>query len=234
MKTLSLLLFVLAPLAAFAQEVPAPGLTPTPVLSPLITTAMIADGAITPAKLASAPAAGSVKATIADQGADPISLLTGTTVKSATLLDLTVCNESATADASVDNSLVYQRIDTLAVLNPGLTLYDSKVVSRVLAVFQDKNVYAKLFRGGAAASTVGVILTTALKLNPAVSLALAIAPQIYSAILPVVHSPEDLQSLATDIVQQNTGGQLAGHSCRSGLVIARYAGGVKTEVVTIQ
>jgi hypothetical protein len=206
----------------------------TPPPPPQITTAMIEDGAITPAKLSSAIAAGSVKVTIVDQGADPISLLTGTTVKSATLVDLTVCNESGTADASVDNSMIYQRINSLTTLNPGLTLYDSRVVALVLSVFEDKNVYAKLFKGGSAASTVGVILTTALKLNPIATTALAVAPLIYSAILPVVHSPEDLQALASNIVQQNTGGQLAGHSCRSGLAIARTSAAVKTEVITVQ
>lgn len=229
-KTINLrfsLLFLLAG-ACFAQQ-------SLPPLLPdgSITTRQIADGAITASKLASSLAPGSITATIVNQGADPISLLAGSKVKSATLLDLTVCNESQTADASVDNSMVYQRVNSRST--QALTLYDSRVVSRVLAVFQDHNIYAKLFRGGAAASTVGVILTTALKLNPELSLAIAIAPQIYGAILPVIHSPEDLMALAADVVQQNTGGQLAGHSCRSGLVIARTAlAVVKTEVITVQ
>jgi hypothetical protein len=212
MKTVLLILALSA--AAFAQD-----LSPTILAGPTISV-----GTLT----VSVP---SVTVTIADQGSSPMQLITGVKVATATLLDATSCNETDT-DESVDNSMVYQRINSLTTQS--LTLYDSQVVSRVLTVFQDKSVYQKLFRAGPAASTVGVILTTALHLNPMLSLSLAIAPQIYSAILPVVHSPEDLQALIADIVPQNAGGKLAGHSCRSGLVIARTTAPVTTEVIRVQ
>jgi hypothetical protein len=214
MKTLTLLALCAA--AAFAQ-------TPTPPPAP-------ASGAYAPAPagLAIKP---HVTVTIVDQGIAPMQLVTGVKIATATLLDATSCNETET-DEVVDNSMVYQRINSGTA--QVLTLYDSQVVADVLTVFQDKNVFAKLFRGGAAASTVGVILTSALKLNPITSVALAIAPQIYSAVLPIIHSAEDLRTLINNIVPQNSGTKLAGHSCRSGLVVARTSAPVRTEVIPVQ
>jgi hypothetical protein len=172
-----------------------------------------------------------VSATIADQGPDVINLVTGTKVKTATLLDLTACNETD-SDQLIDNSMLYQRINARNV--QGITLYDSKVVTLVLSVFQDRNVYAKLFKGGQAAATVTAILLLAFKLNPVAAAALLIAPEIYQAVLPVIHSPVDLAALSADILQQNTAVKLAGKTCHAGLVIGRTSATVLTEVLTVQ
>jgi hypothetical protein len=194
----------------------------------LIMAAALAGAAVMPAHCQTPPL---ITVTIVDQGPEPISLVTGAKIKTATLLDATVCNETPD-DQQIDNALLYQRINTRTT--QGVTLYDSQVVVRVLAVFQDKDIYAKLFKAGAAAASITAVLTTAFHTNPLLSTALQIGPGIYQAILPVVHSPQDLQQLASDVLSQASGGKLAGHSCRAGLVIARANGQIKTEVITVQ
>jgi DNA-binding CsgD family transcriptional regulator len=170
--------------------------------------------------------------TIVDQGTEPVTSIVGRKISIARLLDATVCNESD-ADVTVDNAMLYQRVNSRTT--QALTLYDSQVVVRILSVFQDKDIYARLFRGGKAAATVAAILLGSKSLlGPVASAALLVGPQIYEAVLPVVHSPQDLQQLANDIVNQSTGGKLASHSCRAGLVIARTTAAVKTETLGVQ
>jgi hypothetical protein len=178
------------------------------------------------------PPAARVTVTIADLGAAPLNLLTETRLGGTRLLDATVCNETD-SDELVDFAMVYQRINSGST--QGLTLYDSQLVTRVLAVFQDRNLFAKLFKTGTAASSVAAIITAAFRLDPVIGAALQIAPQIYGAILPVIHSPADIAALSADILQQNSGVKLAGHSCHAGLVVARtFAASVRTEVLLVQ
>jgi hypothetical protein len=173
-----------------------------------------------------------VTVTIADQGIAPLNMLTETKVGGTRLLDATTCNETDT-DELVDFAMVYQRINSGS--DQQLTLYDSQVVTRILGVFQDRNVFSKLFKSGTAASSVAAIVTAAFRVDPMIGAALQIAPQIYGAILPVIHSRADIAALAADILPQNAGVKLAGHSCRAGLVVARtFAAAIRTQVLLVQ
>jgi hypothetical protein len=167
--------------------------------------------------------------TLADQGAAPMNLVVGTKVATATLLDLTVCNETG-ADVVADTSRIYQRVDA----GGSVVLYDSKLVALVLTVFQDKNVYAKLFRGGVSASAVVGILLVAFKASPVLASAMLAAPLIYQAVLPVIHSPVDLTALSASVLQQNVSVNLAAHACYAGLAVAKTTGSVATQVITVQ
>jgi hypothetical protein len=197
----------------------------------LLTSAAFAQTVAAPNESILAPV-GSITVTIVNQGADVINTVTGKTVPGATLLDATVCNEGA-AQVTIDNAMVYQRVNSRTT--QGLTLYDSQVVTQVLAIFQNSNIFAKLFKAGNAMSSVSSILQLAFKFSPVIGAAMQVAPSIYTAVLPVIHSPSDIAALSASIIQQSVGGVIAGHSCRSGIVVAKTSlAAVKTEVLTVQ
>jgi hypothetical protein len=172
----------------------------------------------------------SVTASISDQGADVIRQATGHTTKTATLVAVRACNETA-EDVNVSVSRIYRQIE-----NGGQkpTLYTSDVIAALLDVFQQRDVYNRLFKAGSAATQVIAILTTAFKvISPQLATALLVAGPVYQAILPVIHDPRDLRDLAKQIMQENTTMVLSKYDCHTGLVIARVPS-INHEVVTIQ
>lgn len=175
-----------------------------------------------------------VTVSITDQGATALKTVVGQTPPAYTILDATACNETDT-DANIDNATIYERINTRTT--QPLQLIDSQIVVRVLAVFQDRGIYAKLFRGGQAGITIGALLVNAFKSSPwgqALALGATLIPGIYEAVLPVVHSQQDLSDLAADILPQSQGGKMAAHSCKASIVVAHFTVPIKTELITVQ
>jgi hypothetical protein len=170
--------------------------------------------------------------TVSSQGTEAMKLATGYTSKTATLVRLDACNEGAALSVSTT------RLAAAVIAQEQYGIYGSDVVSDVLNVLQQKDVFSRAQKAlGAAANTATLITALFKTLSPLTVSVLQAAPAIAQAVLPAVGDARDLAALSKQIMQDNAtlalGAKGSGNDCHTGLAVA-MSGAVNIDKITVQ
>lgn len=173
-----------------------------------------------------------VTVTVSSQGTEAVKLATGYTPKAAVLARLDACNEGDATSVSTS------RIAAAVIAQEQYGIYGSDVVTDVLNVLQQKDVFTRIQKIIGSGATTATLITALFRtLSPLTVSLLQSAPAIAQAVMPAVGDPRDLVALSKQIMQDNgtlaLGKKGSGNDCHSGLIVA-MAGSVKIDRVTIQ
>jgi hypothetical protein len=176
-------------------------------------------------------ASAQVTLTISSQGTEAMTLATGYTSKTATLVRLDACNEGDALSVSTT------RLAAAVIGTEQYGIYGSDVVNDVLQVLQQKDVFTRAQKIVAAGANTATLITALFKtLSPLTVTVLQAAPAIAQAVLPAVGDPRDLAALSKQIMQDNAtlalGKKGSGNDCHTALAVA-MTGAVKIDKFTL-